>query len=70
MDDKTLYTKILGLKPPWFNTEVAVKEEQNRIDIWMSEAADFYNEDIFEKDEFGGWQLEFSQKPISKINVD
>lgn len=36
MDDKILYTKILGLKPPWFITEVAVKEKQNRIDIWVN----------------------------------
>jgi len=40
MDDKTLYTKILGLKPPWFITEVAVKEKQNRIDIWVGHEPD------------------------------
>ena len=40
MDDKTLYTKILGLKPPWFITEVVVKEEQNRIDIWVGHEPD------------------------------
>jgi len=40
MDDKALYTKILGLKPPWFITRVAVKEKQNRIDIWIDHEAD------------------------------
>jgi len=40
MDDKALYTKILGLKPPWFITKVAVKEKQNRVDIWVDHEAD------------------------------
>jgi transposase len=40
MDDKALYTKILGIKPPWFIAKVAVKEKQNRIDIWVDHEAD------------------------------
>jgi transposase len=35
MDDKKLFTKILGLKAPWFITRVIVDTELNQIDIWV-----------------------------------
>ena len=40
MDDKILFTKILGLKPPWFIDKVAVKEKQQRIDIYVDHEPD------------------------------
>lgn len=36
MDDKLLYTKILAIRPPWFIKEVAVKEKEQRIDIYVA----------------------------------
>jgi len=35
MDDKLLFAKILGLSPPWFIRQVAVEEEEQRIDIYV-----------------------------------
>lgn len=35
MDDKVLFAKILGLRPPWFVKQVAVKETEQRIDIFV-----------------------------------
>ena len=35
MDDKILFTKILKLKPPWFIKEIAVKEKENCIHIYL-----------------------------------
>jgi transposase len=35
MDDKKLFTKILGLKPPWFITKVVFNESEQRIDIYV-----------------------------------
>jgi len=35
MEDKLLFTKILGLHPPWFIKQVAVKEKEQRIDIFV-----------------------------------
>ena len=40
MDDKILFTKILGLKPPWFIKEIAVKEEANCIHIYLEHGKD------------------------------
>jgi transposase len=35
MDDKTFYTKILGIRLPWFVKQVAVKEKEQRVDIYV-----------------------------------
>lgn len=35
MDDKKLFTKILGIKPPWFIAMVQVDEKQERVDIYV-----------------------------------
>jgi transposase len=35
MDDKILFAKILRLHPPWFVKQVAVKEKEQRIDIFV-----------------------------------
>ena len=35
MDDKKLFTKILGLKAPWFISRVVVDAELKQIDIWV-----------------------------------
>ena len=35
MDDKKLFTKILGLKPPWFIAKVVFNEPEQRIDIYV-----------------------------------
>jgi transposase len=40
MDDKILFTKILGLKPPWFIKEIAFKEKENRIHIYLEHGND------------------------------
>lgn len=40
MDDKILFTKILGLKPPWFIKEIAVKEKENSIHIYLEHGKD------------------------------
>lgn len=40
MDDKILFTKILGLKPPWFIKEIAVKEKENSIHIYLEHGED------------------------------
>jgi len=40
MDDKILFTKILGLKPPWFIKEIAFKEKENRIHIYLEHGKD------------------------------
>lgn len=40
MDDKHLFTKILGLHLPWFIKQVAVQENQQRIDIFVDHEPD------------------------------
>ncbi len=35
MDEKALFTKILGITPPWFIKEVKVDENRERIDIFV-----------------------------------
>lgn len=35
MEDKRLFTKILGITPPWFIKEVEVNEKEQRIDIFI-----------------------------------
>lgn len=35
MDDKRLFTKILGLKPPWYIKDIVVNEDNDRIDIYL-----------------------------------
>jgi transposase len=35
MDDKLLFTKILGLKLPWFVKQVVIKEKEQRVDIFV-----------------------------------
>jgi transposase len=35
MDDKLLFTKILGLRPPWFIQQVVVDEQTQRVDIYV-----------------------------------
>jgi transposase len=40
MDDKKLFTTILGLKPPWFIKEIAVKEKENCIHIYLDHGKD------------------------------
>lgn len=35
MDEKLLFTKILGLHAPWFIKQVEVKEKEQRIDIYV-----------------------------------
>ncbi len=40
MDDKNLYTKILGLAPPWFIQKVVLNEKGNRIDIFINHGSD------------------------------
>lgn len=35
MDDKRLFTKILGLKSPWYINDIVVDEEHDRIDIYL-----------------------------------
>ena len=39
MDDKNLFTKILGLKPPWHITKVVFNETEQRIDIYVDHGA-------------------------------
>ena len=40
MDEKLLFTKILGLHPPWFIKEVEVEEKEQRIDIYVDHEPD------------------------------
>ncbi len=35
MDDKRIFTKILGLNPPWFIKDIIVDEDDDRIDIYL-----------------------------------
>jgi transposase len=35
MDDKAFFTKILGIRLPWFVKQVVVNEKQQRIDIYL-----------------------------------
>ena len=35
MDDKLLFTKILGLRAPWFIQQVVVDEQTQRVDIYV-----------------------------------
>ena len=38
MDDTELYTKLLGITPPWRVTQVTVNMAAERIDVWVEEA--------------------------------
>jgi transposase len=40
MDDKLLFTKILGLRPPWFIKKVVVDDKAQRVDIYVEHEAD------------------------------
>ena len=40
MDDRILFTKILGLHPPWFIKQVVVEEKEKRIDIFVDHEPD------------------------------
>lgn len=40
MNDKALFTKILGLKAPWFITTVEIDEQLQRVDIWINHESD------------------------------
>lgn len=35
MEDKILFTKLLGLKAPWFITEVSLSEDNQQLDIYI-----------------------------------
>ena len=39
MDDKILFTRILGIRPPWFIKELVVAEKEQRIDIYVDHEA-------------------------------
>ena len=39
MDDKILFTRILGIRPPWFIKELVVEEKEKRIDIYVDHEA-------------------------------
>ncbi len=38
MDDTELYSKLLGITPPWSVTRVVVDMAAERIDVWVAEA--------------------------------
>jgi transposase len=40
MDDKLLFTKILGLKSPWFIKKVVVDDKAQRVDIYVDHESD------------------------------
>jgi transposase len=40
MDDKLLFTKILGLRPPWFIQKVVVDDKAQRVDIYVDHERD------------------------------
>jgi transposase len=40
MDEKTLYTKILGIKLPWYVKKVLVDEAAEQIDIFIDHEDD------------------------------
>jgi len=40
MDDKALFTRILGLRPPWFIQRIVFGEKEQRIDIFMDHEPD------------------------------
>jgi transposase len=40
MDDKILFSKILGLRPPWLIERVVVDEKEQRIDIYVGHEPD------------------------------
>jgi len=40
MDDKLLFTKILGLRPPWFIKQVVVDDQAQRVDIYVEHEPD------------------------------
>jgi len=40
MDEKVFYTKILGIKPPWFVKQVIMDEATQRIDIYVDHEKD------------------------------
>lgn len=38
MDDTQLFTKLLGIAPPWRVTRVSVNMAAERVDVWVEEA--------------------------------
>jgi transposase len=40
MDDKALFSKILGLRPPWFIKQVVVDESSQQVDIYLDHEPD------------------------------
>jgi len=40
MDEKTLFTRILGIKLPWFVNQVTMDEAAQRIDIYVDHERD------------------------------
>lgn len=40
MDDKALFTKILGLRPPWFIKNVVVNDQTQQVDIYVDHEPD------------------------------
>ena len=40
MDDQLLFTKILGLRPPWFIKKVVVDDKAQRVDIYVDHEPD------------------------------
>src|SRR3989304_377373 len=40
MDDKLLFAKILGLRPPWFIKQVMVDDQAQRVDIYVEHEPD------------------------------
>jgi transposase len=40
MDDKLLFTKILGLRPPWFIQKVMVDDQAQRVEIYVDHEPD------------------------------
>jgi hypothetical protein len=38
VDDTELYTRLLGITPPWRVTRVTVNMAAERIDVWVEEA--------------------------------
>ena len=40
MDNKLLFTKILGLRVPWFIKQVMVDDQAQRVDIYVDHEPD------------------------------
>ena len=35
MDNKIFFTRVLGIRDPWYITEVTLDEDQNRVDVYI-----------------------------------